>query len=236
MAWTYQQLFNTLNAGDLNGQDSWSGSTNFDLSTTAPYEGAQCVESVLNIDSAAEIGRVVTAVMSGTVYVSVKINRTAGNIRRGGVLLYIGATLVGRLEIGQTSSPTVELLKWNGSSNDWVTISSTFNNNTWYRFGFQWANSSNQYRVNIDNGTFSSYYTFVSNTAIGSGITQIAFLDNGNNGNGTGTVFWDTISPDYTPAAAGPANLKSLNTNVIANIKSFNTNVIANIKSINTNV
>lgn len=38
------------------------------------------------------------------------------------------------------------------------------------------------------------------------------------------------------PPATGPANLKSLDTNVKANIKSYNTNVIANIKSINTNV
>lgn len=40
---------------------------------------------------------------------------------------------------------------------------------------------------------------------------------------------------DYT-AASGPANLKSLDTNVKANIKSYNTNPIANVKSINTNV
>lgn len=37
-------------------------------------------------------------------------------------------------------------------------------------------------------------------------------------------------------AAAGPANLKSLNTNLKANIKSTNTNLIANVKSLNTNV
>lgn len=36
-------------------------------------------------------------------------------------------------------------------------------------------------------------------------------------------------------AAAGPTNLKSLDTNVKANIKSYNTNVLANIKSIDTN-
>lgn len=39
----------------------------------------------------------------------------------------------------------------------------------------------------------------------------------------------------YPFAASGPANLKSLDTNVKANIKSYNTNVLANIKSINTN-
>lgn len=36
-------------------------------------------------------------------------------------------------------------------------------------------------------------------------------------------------------SASGPANLKSLDTNVKANIKSYNTNLLANIKSIDTN-
>ena len=43
---------------------------------------------------------------------------------------------------------------------------------------------------------------------------------------------------DYTPTAGGstgPANLKSLNTNIKSNIKSINTNLIANCKSLNTN-
>jgi len=40
----------------------------------------------------------------------------------------------------------------------------------------------------------------------------------------------------YPFSAGGPANLKSLNTNLKANIKSYNSNLIANIKSINTNV
>jgi hypothetical protein len=40
----------------------------------------------------------------------------------------------------------------------------------------------------------------------------------------------------HAAAASGPANLKSLNTNLKANIKSYNTNLIANVKSINTNV
>lgn len=36
--------------------------------------------------------------------------------------------------------------------------------------------------------------------------------------------------------AAGPANLKTYNTNATANIKTINTNAIANVKSLNTNV
>ena len=49
-------------------------------------------------------------------------------------------------------------------------------------------------------------------------------------------IVWNTSGTfEFTLAAAGPANLKSLDTNVKSNIKSYNTNVLANIKSINTN-
>lgn len=49
--------------------------------------------------------------------------------------------------------------------------------------------------------------------------------------------FGTDLYRQYTepPAASGPANLKSLNTNLKANIKSINTNLIANVKSLNTN-
>lgn len=51
-------------------------------------------------------------------------------------------------------------------------------------------------------------------------------------GLGEGTAALLTIN--YT-SAAGPANLKTYNTNATANIKTINTNAIANIKSLNTN-
>lgn len=51
---------------------------------------------------------------------------------------------------------------------------------------------------------------------------------------GGGTSTGPKLVVTYT-VAAGPTNLKSLDTNVKANIKSYNTNLIANVKSINTN-
>lgn len=50
------------------------------------------------------------------------------------------------------------------------------------------------------------------------------------------TCYWIIGAVAPSASASGPANLKSLNTNIKANIKSYNTNLIANIKSINTNV
>jgi len=42
--WTYEQKFNGLNDGDLNGQDDWSAESDTDVvQTGTPYEGAKHV-------------------------------------------------------------------------------------------------------------------------------------------------------------------------------------------------
>ena len=68
------------------------------------------------------------------------------------------------------------------------------------------------------------------------GLTDV-YTDGSGNGNTLTASGSPVFSSDIpaTCAVTGPANLKSLDTNVKANIKSYNTNVLANIKSINTN-
>lgn len=86
-----------------------------------------------------------------------------------------------------------------------------------------------------------------SNTTLRAGIAYMKAVDSnadqtptgsksfnytaGSNGYWLGWII--SIAPYVAPA--GPANLKSYNTNLKANIKSINTNVLANIKSLNTN-
>ena len=77
--------------------------------------------------------------------------------------------------------------------------------------------------------------------------TDVWFLDsNAGRSTGSNALAWSygttetcyriiaAIAP--SASASGPANLKSLNTNLKANIKSINGNPIANVKSLNTNV
>lgn len=64
----------------------------------------------------------------------------------------------------------------------------------------------------------------------GRNIADCFFMDE------TGTTKDPKLVVEHTTPAAGPANLKSYNTNAIANIKTMNTNAIANVKSMNTNV
>ena len=51
--------------------------------------------------------------------------------------------------------------------------------------------------------------------------------------NASGTTYYYYAVKDN--AVAGPANLKTNNTNVAANVKTINTNTIANVKTLNTN-
>lgn len=65
-----------------------------------------------------------------------------------------------------------------------------------------------------------------------------SLTDNSGNSNtltNVNTVTFPTDTPSTCATSSGPANLKSLDSNVKSNIKSFNSNVIANIKSINAN-
>lgn len=65
----------------------------------------------------------------------------------------------------------------------------------------------------------------------GSGVNARRNFDAYNLGEGTAAL----LTINYT-TAAGPANLKTYNTNAAANIKTINTNAIANVKSLNTNI
>lgn len=70
-----------------------------------------------------------------------------------------------------------------------------------------------------------------SNATVGTGAQSMSWVPNTANNNTAGFIV--SIAP--VASAAGPANLKTYNTNPTANIKSINTNVIANVKTLNTN-
>lgn len=90
------------------------------------------------------------------------------------------------------------------------------------------------------NKTGISKFAFrVSEEISGSMPTWASGIQYGVNGFYTADQVGTTSDPKLVvmhSAPAGPANLKSYNTNLKANIKSINTNLIANAKSLDTNV
>lgn len=197
--WTYQQLFNDLNTADLNGQDSWNGSALFDVTTDSPYEGTKCVKCSHNADSSVVIDRAISAISSGVFYVSIKLNRTAG-VRRGSIYLLSGSTEVARVFIFNTGT-TKKLQMLINDGDFWLDLVSDITNDTWYRVGFEFddASQNNKYRCNVNGGAWSNWYTYYGAPSWTT-IDKIRLADEGNNGSGSGTISFDTISPDYTPA------------------------------------
>lgn len=201
MAWTYEQTFNSLTTADLNGQDSWSGDVKFDVSTTSPHEGAKCVECVHEVNSNITVDRSISGISSGTVYVSLKINRLTGG-RRLSVYLMSGATEVARIFMQHDGTTLkAEMLTDDGAG--WIVLATGMTNNTWYRFGFDFddATQNNKYRCNVNNGSWSAWYGYYL-TPSWTTIDKIRLEDGGNNGSGTGTCYFDSISPNYTISSA----------------------------------
>lgn len=96
-----------------------------------------------------------------------------------------------------------------------------------------WARRFGGSTIGVDSGTsrasVANANIFIdSNGTVGTGSQSLSYSSDATNVLG----FVMSLAPE---GAAGPANLKSLDTNVKANIKSYNTNLLANIKSINTN-
>ena len=74
MAWGYTQNFDALTDGDLNGQDSWSGNTNYDVQTSVTFQGAKAVSSAHN---GQVVSRTVTGVTDGLFHYAQRSDSTA---------------------------------------------------------------------------------------------------------------------------------------------------------------
>lgn len=183
MAWTYEQKFDGLTTGDLNGQDSWAGDVAFDVTTSSPIEGTKSVISTFTSSQGA-ISRAITGVTDGTVYISFNLAQTnAGNHQ---VKFYSGATLA-------------FFIRFNTSGNIVAygpgTTIQAYAANTTYRLGIAFNTTTDTFTVSVNNGTPSSPIAF---STVSGAIDKIEFEQPS-----TATATWrfDDISPNYSAAA-----------------------------------
>jgi hypothetical protein len=197
MAWTYEQKFNTLSDGDLQGQDSWTGDAGKWTVTTdgSPTEGAKCVKLSADADAYYYAYRNVDTVTNGTVYFSWKMTfnaTTAGE--------FVLRDSSGNNSCRISFEPDGNIYAYNSSGPAWDVIG-TFSANTWVRIGIafeygagSWEGlSADSFKVSVNNGAWSSAKSMqTSGTNCGSiklqGITKTTA------GN---TIYVDFISPDY---------------------------------------
>lgn len=187
MAWTYEQLFNGLTDGDLNGQDSWSGNTGFDVTTETSYEGAKDVSLTTTSDTFSTITRTVTGVSAGVCYVSMKRGTSSAQANANFELYDGGGGDL--LRIFQNGSNYQYL-----DSTGWNNLIAT--DDSWHRIGIEWDNAghANQFRIQIDNEPWTAWKdTFGSRSF--SEITTIRLgVRSADNSTSTTSKF-DSISP-----------------------------------------
>jgi len=199
MAWIAEDNFNSYSDGDLNGESggsgwttAWSGNILYDVQGVTTYEGTKAVKIIEPTgDTTESISRDFTALTSGIVYVSIQRSTVAD----GGfhVVLREGASAQMHVRFGSDGN----ISAYNQVAG--YVVQQAYNANTWYRIGIEWDNvgQANKWRMNIDEGAFSAWYTVqgatytnVSRFAIDADSATVAY-----------SAYFDTIDPDYTPSA-----------------------------------
>ena len=201
--WTYEQNFNGLTTGDLNGQDSWSGPVMYDVASTA-YEGSQGVTATPDAQSNV-ITRTITGISSGSVYFALRkvATPTAGTI----FFFAFGDSAVStsQMRIYFEDNGNISIL--NGTDNSNVNLlSGTASINTWYPVNVEFDDAAqpDKYRARVYSSgswqSFSSWYPVLSNATY----TNInTILVRTNETNSSNLFHFDTITAtDPTPAPA----------------------------------
>lgn len=187
MAFTYEQKFNGLNDGDLNGQDSWSGDVDFDIQNIIKYEGSKGVKLAKSVSGENIIRDSMPQSSDGIMYIAVKISVIDNNginirLREGG-----NTRMAFRLFEGGVIDYQV--------SGGGYTTYGNYNADQWYVLAIEWDNSGhiNQFRLKVHNGIYweswTPWRTSNSNFSYIDGMQIICYGDDSYN------AYFDTITP-----------------------------------------
>lgn len=180
MAWAFEDKFNsdTKSTGDLNGQDSWTGGTGYDVTSSVSYEGGQ---SVTGNATNQDIEVSFTGVASGKVYFAFMKPDATGNID---MRFYSGANFRTRFQLNGGS------LYYRNNETD--TVWTTYTNSQWYVIEFDFdAAGAGTYNARYHDGTsWSTAITGIAIQGTAANIDKILF-----NQGASGVGYWDTITP-----------------------------------------
>lgn len=200
MAWTFEEKFNTLTDGDLNGQNSWTGDVDFDVQTHISYEGAKGI-SVTAANGYCT--RSITSVSDGVVYFAVMRGNTTGDVSFD--FLTGGSTRVRFIVANSNTNVTIS----NGAGvHTWTGIVSAGN---WLLFEFTF-DASNNHSVRYHNGVSWSASTGTLSAAVGGNIDGIRLGSGGT----AGVSYFDYISPTNPIGSITSVSGSSIDTGLVS--------------------
>lgn len=178
--WSYIQTFESLSNGDLNGQDSWSGGTMFDVIDTDAAYGSKSV----SVTSQGNIYRDVTRADADptTVFFSMKYSDTSSTSENFG-LRFFGTTGGSSQGIGTLyfSGATAGKIHWREIGGTWHAIQN-FTANVWYDIKLRFDFTNDDVYVTVDGGSEQGPFTMGVTTI--NDIESIRIYKNGNSHTG----------------------------------------------------
>jgi hypothetical protein len=226
MAWVAEDDFNSYGTGDLNGGSggggwgaNWSGSVNFDTTTSPTWEGSDAITNA----SGSNISRnIVTALSTDGHVVYFAMRKTS--------------TSAGGNKVRFTSSGTIRAqIMLNSSGNCTATTSggtsvfTGYSANTWYAFKVTLDVSSGTYDVDYSTDAYGAEGTWTAG-ASGISLENSGNIDNVQFDSDTGnTNYWDYISGTSPYRGVGITH-----SNTYSNGGTATTNVVSSVANTGT--
>lgn len=229
MAWVYNQYFNALVDGDLNGQDSWAAtgaSTDFLVSTAATtrYEGAKGLS--LPTTSAGNYRRAVTGTTTGTVWYAMKYTTASATGDGVNFNLKTGAAFGAITKFVQVAG-TNKLQYFSGGTG-YLDLVSPAVTDTWYVIQMVYdctSGGDGSYSVGVNGGALVTGIPMAANVSAG-----IDTIEIGNDGTSGWDCQFDTISSTDINVAS---SIKTFDGLARASVKTIDGLAIANVKTVN---
>lgn len=152
MSQVYNQNFDALSDGSIAGQDSWSldgQSGTATIQSTVSYSG-----KALYLQGSRAADRALANQSAATYILRVRKSSNAA-YPLDIYFLYSGTSYC---LVQFASSGTIKIYQ----NPSWQDTGISYAANTWYKVTIEWDYSNLRYRVKLDNGAFSSYYSFPS--------------------------------------------------------------------------
>ncbi|HUV72651.1 MAG TPA: hypothetical protein VMW25_06620 [Clostridia bacterium] len=191
-AWSYEQNFNTLTTGNLEGQDSWYGDPNFKviegIAGVETYEGSKALSH--SVDDSGWIARPIATSSEGIIYYAFK---------KSSFQFYGWQTKTSFQDSENKIVFEIKLVETRIQLGDYTVLWSDLVANQWYVLGIEYDTINNRQRVKrytgLTGGVWTDWTDWISGATAGA-IVKVQLYRTA----GGWTATWDTFtSNDPTP-------------------------------------
>lgn len=200
MSVVYSQNFDGLSTGDLNGQDSWIGNTNFDVENSVSQTAPNAVQAPNNLNGLSII-RTFTTISSGNPVLTVYVQNNTSGVQAA-YTCFTDIAGNGWI-VNFRPNQTFLMADFPGFGN-FIDNQFSWTAGVFYQLTIEVDIANSRARFKIDNGTFSSYVA--AGVGFLGSISTVFFLQGANN---AGISYWDTLVVDDGAAPPGPTNVKT---------------------------